>query len=51
MSWGLMIHTTESAGYLLQVGEYWRVLVADIPGQPVYHAAVFFFLSCRAFAR
>ena len=26
MSWGLMIHTTESAGYLLQVGEYWWLI-------------------------
>ena len=26
MSWGLMIHTTESAGYLLQVTEYWWLI-------------------------
>ena len=26
MSWGLMIHTTESAGYLLQVGEFWWLI-------------------------
>ena len=26
MSWGLMIHTTESAGYLLQVVEYWWLI-------------------------
>ena len=26
MSWGLMIHTTESAGYLLQVAEYWWLI-------------------------
>ena len=26
MSWGLMIHTTESAGYLLQVGKYWWLI-------------------------
>ena len=26
MSWGLMIHTTESAGYLLQVGDYWWLI-------------------------
>ena len=26
MSWGLMIHTTESAGYLLQVSEYWWLI-------------------------
>ncbi len=26
MSWGLMIHTTEAAGYLLQVGEYWWLI-------------------------
>ena len=26
MSWGLMIHTTESAGYLLQVGGYWWLI-------------------------
>ena len=26
MSWGLMIHTTESAGYLLQVGQYWWLI-------------------------
>ena len=26
MSWGLMIHTTESAGYLLQVGRYWWLI-------------------------
>ena len=47
MSWGLMIHTTESAGYLLQV---WGVLVADIPGQPVDHAAVLLLLPRRPVA-
>ena len=26
MSWGLMIHTTESAGYLLQVSEFWWLI-------------------------
>ena len=26
MSWGLMIHTTESAGYLLQVTEFWWLI-------------------------
>ena len=26
MSWGLMIHTTESAGYLLQVGKFWWLI-------------------------
>ncbi len=26
MSWGLMIHVTESAGYLLQVTEYWWLI-------------------------
>lgn len=26
MSWGLMIHTTEAAGYLLQVGAYWWLI-------------------------
>lgn len=26
MSWGLMIHTTEAAGYLLQVGQYWWLI-------------------------
>ncbi len=26
MSWGLMIHTTESAGYLLQVVDYWWLI-------------------------
>ena len=26
MSWGLMIHTTEAAGYLLQVGKYWWLI-------------------------
>ena len=26
MSWGLMIHTTESAGYLLQVTDYWWLI-------------------------
>ena len=26
MSWGLMIRTTESAGYLLQVSEYWWLI-------------------------
>lgn len=26
MSWGLMIHTTASAGYLLQVTEYWWLI-------------------------
>ncbi len=26
MSWGQMIHTTESAGYLLQVGEFWWLI-------------------------
>ncbi len=26
MSWGLMIHTTEATGYLLQVGEYWWLI-------------------------
>jgi peptide/nickel transport system permease protein len=27
MSWGIMIHTTESAGYLLQVGRYWWLVM------------------------
>ncbi|MXX99497.1 MAG: ABC transporter permease [Chloroflexi bacterium] len=27
MSWGLMIHTTESAGYLLDVGSYWWLIL------------------------
>ncbi len=26
MSWGIMIHTTEHAGYLLQVGQYWWLI-------------------------
>ena len=37
MSWGLMIHTTEAAGYLLQVG---AILVAHLPGQSLHHAAL-----------
>ena len=48
MSWGLMIHTTESAG-LPAAGR--GVLVADIPGQPVHHAAMFLLLPRRPVAR
>ena len=40
MSWGLMIHTTESAGYLLQVSEYWWL---------VFPASISITLLCSSF--
>jgi len=27
MSWGIMIHTTQTAGYLLNVGQYWWLVI------------------------
>ncbi len=27
MSWGIMIHTTQTAGYLLSVGQYWWLVI------------------------
>ena len=48
MSWGLMIHTTESAGYLLQVGEFWWLI---FPGQPLYNSALLILLPRRPIAR
>ena len=40
MSWGLMIHTTESAGYLLQVTEFWWL---------IFPASLSITLLCSAF--
>ena len=40
MSWGLMIHTTESAGYLLQVAEFWWL---------IFPASLSITLLCSAF--
>jgi len=40
MSWGLMIHTTESAGYLLQIAEFWWL---------IFPASLSITLLCSAF--
>ncbi len=40
MSWGLMIHTTESTGYLLQVAEFWWL---------IFPASLSITLLCSAF--
>ena len=40
MSWGLMIHTTESAGYLMQVTEFWWL---------IFPASLSITLLCSAF--
>jgi peptide/nickel transport system permease protein len=40
MSWGIMIHTTESAGYLLQLGEFWWL---------VFPAGISITLLCSSF--
>ena len=40
MSWGLMIHTTSSAGYLLQVTDYWWL---------IFPASVSITLLCSSF--
>ena len=40
MSWGIMVHTTESAGYLLQIGRFWWI---------IFPAALSITLLCSSF--
>ncbi len=47
MSWGIMIHTTESSGYLLQLGRFWWIIFPASLSITLLSAS--FYLVGRAF--
>ena len=47
MSWGIMIHTTESAGYLLQISKFWWIIFPACLSITLLSAS--FYLVGRAF--